>query len=86
MKLQTLRSKIGETSDAKIEDGKLVITDQKKPEVPTVTTKKVVFSKQDIAGKEIAGAQIQIKQGEEVVEKWTSKEGQSMKKQHRKVT
>ncbi|HJD15725.1 MAG TPA: thioester-forming surface-anchored protein [Candidatus Enterococcus stercoripullorum] len=68
---------LGETSDAEIKDGKLVVTDKKKPEVPTVTTKKVVFSKQDIAGNEIAGAQIQIKQGEEVVEKWTSKEGQS---------
>ena len=30
---------------------------------------RVTFSKQDIAGNEIAGAQIQIKQGEEVVEK-----------------
>ena len=48
------------------------------PEQPEVEEKKeVVFSKQDIAGNEIAGAQIQIKQGEEVVEKWTSKEGQS---------
>ena len=61
---------LGETSDAKVKDGKVVVTDQ-------ADKKEVVFSKQDIAGKEIAGAQIQIKQGEEVVEKWTSKEGQS---------
>ncbi|WP_300123365.1 SpaA isopeptide-forming pilin-related protein, partial [uncultured Enterococcus sp.] len=61
---------VHETQDAKVKDGKVVVTDQ-------VEKKSVTFSKQDIAGKEIAGAQIQIKQGEEVVEKWTSKEGQS---------
>ncbi|WP_347943771.1 SpaA isopeptide-forming pilin-related protein [Enterococcus cecorum] len=68
---------LGETSDAKIEDGKLVVTDQKKPEVPTVTTKKVVFSKQNVAGEEITGAKIQIKQGDKVVESWTSEAGKS---------
>ena len=68
---------LGETSDAEIKDGKLVVTDQKKPEVPTVTTKKVVFSKQNVAGEEIAGAKIQIKQGDKVVESWTSEAGKS---------
>ncbi|CAI3274210.1 hypothetical protein CIRMBP1248_02146 [Enterococcus cecorum] len=63
---------LGETSDAKIEDGKLVVTDQ-------VEKKEVVFSKQDIAGKEIEGAQIELKQGEEVVASWTSKAGESHK-------
>ena len=68
---------LGETSDAEIKDGKLVVTDQKKPEVPTVTTKKVVFSKQNVAGEEITGAKIQIKQGDKVVESWTSEAGKS---------
>ena len=68
---------VSATPDAKIEDGKLVVTDQKKPEVPTVTTKKVVFSKQNVAGEEITGAKIQIKQGDKVVESWTSEAGKS---------
>ena len=68
---------LGKTSDAEIKDGKLVVTDQNKPEVPTVTTKKVVFSKQNVAGDEIADAKIQIKQGDKVVESWTSEAGKS---------
>ena len=63
---------LGKTSDAEIKDGKLVVTDQ-------LDKKEVVFSKQDIAGKEIAGAQIELKQGEEVVASWTSKAGESHK-------
>ncbi|MSE05473.1 hypothetical protein GKC34_06490, partial [Lactobacillus salivarius] len=49
---------VGESKDAKVEAGKLIVTDQVKPVVPE--TKEVVISKQDIAGKEIAGAKIQI--------------------------
>ncbi|MEQ3452274.1 SpaA isopeptide-forming pilin-related protein, partial [Enterococcus cecorum] len=61
---------VHETPDAKVKDGKVVVTDQ-------AEKKKVTFSKQDIAGNEIAGAQIQIKQGEKVVSEWTSAAGQS---------
>ncbi|MEQ3453128.1 SpaA isopeptide-forming pilin-related protein, partial [Enterococcus cecorum] len=61
---------LGKTSDAEIKDGKLVVTDQ-------LDKKEVVFSKQDIAGKEIEGAQIELKQGEEVVSSWTSKASES---------
>ncbi len=43
------------------------------------TEKEVEFSKVNIAGKEIAGAQIEIKQGTTVVEKWTSKENETHK-------
>ena len=57
-------------------DGKLVITDQY-----DMTPKKVTFSKVNLGGEEIAGAEIEIYAGEKAegtpVEKWTSEAGKS---------
>ncbi|OUZ14559.1 SpaA isopeptide-forming pilin-related protein, partial [Enterococcus cecorum] len=63
---------VTETPDAKVADGKLVVTDQ-------VAKKEVVFSKQDVAGKEIEGATIEIKKDNEVVATWVSKANESHK-------
>ena len=70
----------GKVSDAKVEEGKLVVTDKREevtPPTPSEKTQKVVFSKRNVAGEEIAGAEIQIKQGDKVVESWTSEAGKS---------
>ncbi|MDD7764133.1 MAG: SpaA isopeptide-forming pilin-related protein, partial [Peptoniphilaceae bacterium] len=59
-------------STVKMEDAKTPVVPQEPKE------KEVVFSKVDVAGKEIAGAKIQIKDEEgKVVKEWTSKEGES---------
>ncbi|ERK56431.1 Cna protein B-type domain protein, partial [Gemella bergeri ATCC 700627] len=57
----------------KAEGNKLIVTDQDEPVVPpTPQPKEVQFSKVDIAGKELAGAKIQILKDGKVVDKWTS--------------
>ncbi|MDO5027006.1 MAG: SpaA isopeptide-forming pilin-related protein, partial [Tissierellia bacterium] len=54
----------------KLEDGKLVVTDK-------YSENQVKISKVDLAGKEIAGAKIEIRQGEKVVASWVSEEGKT---------
>ena len=53
-------------------------TEPTKPTEPEKTQyKEVIFSKQNNAGAEIAGAKIQIKQNGKVVSEWVSEKGQS---------
>ncbi|AXI26159.1 hypothetical protein CG018_01230 [Gemella sp. ND 6198] len=56
---------------------KLTVTDKDKPQPEQ--PKEVQFSKVNLGGKEIAGAKIQIKQGNKVVESWTSAENNTYK-------
>ena len=81
----------GKVSDASLVNGKLVIVDQRKEIIPPTPTpepmpeptptepqpKEITFSKQNVAGEEIAGAKIQIKQNGKVISEWTSEKGQS---------
>ena len=63
-------------NEVKAAGNKLTVTDQAAPALPT--EKEVVFSKVNVAGEEIAGAQIQIRDAQgQVVHSWTSQEGQS---------
>ncbi|WP_275895680.1 SpaA isopeptide-forming pilin-related protein, partial [Streptococcus intermedius] len=60
----------------KADGNKLTVTDQAAPSVPN--EQDVVFSKVNVAGEEIAGAKIQLKDAQgQVVHSWTSKAGQS---------
>ena len=65
-----------QSNTVEYKDGKLVITDQYDE-----TPKKITFSKVNLGGEEIAGAEIEIYAGDTVsgtpVEKWTSEAGKS---------
>ena len=71
----TVKSANGNT--VKSEGNKLIVTDQAKPTPEKPKEKDVIFSKVNLGGKEIAGAKIQIKQGDRVIAEWTSEEGKS---------
>ena len=66
------------------EDNKLTVTDKTKPVTPPSPeepsepgTQEVRFSKINVGGEEIAGAKIQIKQGDTVVASWISEAGKT---------
>ncbi|MGX7069926.1 SpaA isopeptide-forming pilin-related protein [Gemella bergeri] len=62
---------------------KLIVTDNLKPvdppQPPTPEQKEVQFSKINVGGEEIAGAQIEIKQGNKVIKSWISEAGKTRK-------
>ena len=63
-------------NSVKAAGNKLTVTDQAAPSVPN--EQDVVVSKVNVAGEEIAGAKIQLKDAQgQVVHSWTSKAGQS---------
>ncbi|WP_040388578.1 MSCRAMM family protein, partial [Catellicoccus marimammalium] len=74
---------IAEDISFEVKDGKvvgsatnrIVMIDKLKEVVPTPQKQKVILSKQDVAGKEIAGAELTLTTNEQEVDSWISEEG-----------